>query len=317
MTRIVVALLFLMSISCYSANPVLTDKDKAKIASYELDIAVGDGYLKESDNYLKLINNITRSGKYREKDSIRLTNKHMRTRLLAFDYLEGGYNGLFKVYTAAVEGYNEIAMNSKANDLLAIAATSHSNGRKNFRKVPDEMDKRKAVSSMNMAIEFEKTSIARLKDAVDLLEGGVGRSEKVTAFTAPTIAPTVLKTDSLLQKPTVSIITAPVVPFAIIDSSALVSNDVKSYDNATTFFSVQINASKTRLAPAQLATYYSGKYKVVLTEADGYFRYSVGKFLSVEDAQKVIVQEKIKGYIVGYLNNSRVSVAEVTKALTK
>lgn len=303
-----------MSVSGYCATAVLTDKDKVKVAQYEADIAIGEDYLKESDSYLKMINDISRRGEYRAKDSIKLTNKYMRTRLLAFEFLEGGYNGLYKTYSSAIKLTNETAMSSKVGELLTVAASSHSNGRKFFKKVPDEMDKSKAVKSMNMAIEFEKTSIDRLLDAINLLEGGVGRSEKIAAFAAPVIAPVVLNTDSIIKKPALNQV---VVPVAIIDSSALVSNGVKSYDDATTFISIQINASKTRLAPAQLASYYSGKYTIVLMEADGYYRYSVGKFISVADAQTVIDKEKIKGYIVGYLNNNRVSIAEVTKALTK
>ncbi len=333
MVRYLILLLFFVSISCYSANSVLTSRDKAKIARNEKKIVAGEVYLKESDNYLKLIENSSKSGRAHKRDSVRLTNKHVRTRLHSFTYLKEGYKGLYRAYASASKDYNKLEMNPTVTNLLESAATSHSKGRKNFRKVPDQEDKHKAVKSMNAAIEFEQTAISKLKEAVALLEGDATGSSNSVSPALPVVALSVdsvatLSATNIVAPPiapvtTVAPVVPAVVPVAIVapavikDSTTTVSSEIISHDDATTFFSIQINASKARLEPAQLATYYSGKYKIVLTEADGYFRYSVGKFLSVEDAKKVIEKEKIKGYIVGYLNNSRVSVAEVTKALTK
>ena len=333
MFRNIVILLFFVSISCYSAESVLTSRDKAKIARKEKKVIVGEEYLKESDNYLKLIENSTKSGRAHKRDSIRLYNKHVRTRLYSFVYLQEGYKGVYRVYASAVKDYNKLEMNPTVTSLLKSAAKSHSKGRKNFRKVPVQENKHKAVKSLNAAIEFEQAAISNLKEAIVLLEGDATNNTQspsvelpvlaaITLDTVPTIAPSIIA-PPVAPVATVAPVVPAIVPAALVapvviaDSALIDSSEIKSYDDATTFFSLQINASKTRLEPTQLATYYSGKYKIVLTEADGYFRYSVGKFLSVEDAKKVIEKEKIKGYIVGYLNNSRVSVAEVTKALTK
>lgn len=311
------ALLFIGIASFLDAQTkvVLTSSDRSKEARANKSISEAAKYLSQSDAYLESIKLLKTTGKKRVNDSISLVRKYERTRLLAFDGTEDGYNSLFSIYTQAIKKYNATALNSKVDNMVAGAQLNHNMGREQFRKVPNEMDNAKAVKSFNLGINSEKSSISLLLDAINLLEGGVGRNEAITTLNSPIVLVDPVNVDSVISKPSL----AAVMPVAMmptrIDSTSFVQNEVKSYDDAKTFFSIQITASKSQLSQEEISFLYKGSYIVVLVEADGYYRYSVGKFLSLVDAQTVVEKEKIKGYIVGYINYKRSSIAEVTKAL--
>lgn len=295
---------------------VLNQNYLHKVSKAQESLDQGAVYLKESEAYLDQIKSLSSRGSRFEKDSSKLVHKYRRARLMAFTYLDDGYDDMYSAYNKALTIINLDSANTKVDDLLQAAKISHKNGRKFFKKVPEEMDKEKAVKLLDSGIEYEKAAVGRLKDAVDLFSGGAGRSDKSLALNSPVMKASAIKIDSMNVKPKMDSIVEVIIPVARIDSSSLVTNKIISMDNATTFFSIQINASKTKLSQQEISFYYRGSYLVVLMEADGYFRYSVGKFMSVADAQAVIDMEKIKGYIVGYVDNKRVSIAEVTKALT-
>ncbi len=312
---LVVSLFITLSMQA-SGTDVLSQSDKNKIAKNSSHVDEGNIYIKESDDYLLRIKQLSSTGSAFSKDSSKLVHKSQRSRLVAFDYLDDGYKGLYTTYLKAVVEANLVAGISKVDDLVQASKISHKNGRKFLKMVPDEMDKHEAVKLLDMGVDYEKSAIARLKDAIDVLNGGAGRSDKTALVAAPVLQASVLKTDSLTAKPQLAVVTAVAIPVARIDSSSLVSSAVLSVDNATTFFTIQINASKTRLTTDQISFYYRGSYLVVLMEGDGYYRYSVGKFMSLADAQSVIDKESIKGYIVGYIANKRSPIADVAKALT-
>ena len=315
-------ILFVLLLIGFSASMVaqpkvvLTSKDLSKEASFNEMITESSKYLKQSDAALESIEKLTSIGKKRERDSTSLVRKYERTRLMAFDGMESGYSSLFTLYTNAIKKANLVALNSKVDNMVAGATLHHNTAREQFRKVPNEMDKSKSVKSFNLGLNSEKSSIALLLDAINLLEGGVGRSEAVTTLNSPVVPVATVNIDTMRPRPTLTAVMPVAMMPTRIDSTSLQINEIKSYDDTKTFFSIQITASKTKLSQAEISSLYRGNYLVVLVEADGYYRYSVGKFLTLADAQAIVEKEKIKGYIVGYVNYKRSSIVEVSKALS-
>ncbi|MBI9061001.1 MAG: SPOR domain-containing protein [Marinilabiliaceae bacterium] len=85
--------------------------------------------------------------------------------------------------------------------------------------------------------------------------------------------------------------------------------------NLNVFFSIQILAGKSKISEAQLAQTYSGSKKIIEMTGDGWHRYSIGKFDSVEKARQAQKEEGVKGFIVAYKDGKRISVKEATELL--
>ena len=85
--------------------------------------------------------------------------------------------------------------------------------------------------------------------------------------------------------------------------------------NLDVFFSIQILAGKSKVSEAQLAQAYSGSKKIIEMTGDGWYRYSIGKFDSIEKARQVQKEEGVKGFIVAYKDGKRISVKEATELL--
>jgi len=83
-----------------------------------------------------------------------------------------------------------------------------------------------------------------------------------------------------------------------------------------TFFTIQIMADRKQATPDQIKRTYSGSMKVDERKGDGWFRYSIGRFSSHEEAGRVMKREGVKGYIVAYSQSKRISISEAKKLLS-
>lgn len=83
-----------------------------------------------------------------------------------------------------------------------------------------------------------------------------------------------------------------------------------------TFFTIQIMADRKKAAQDQIKRIYSGSMKVDERKGDGWFRYSIGRFSSHEEAGRVMKREGVKGYIVAYSQSKRISISEAKKLLS-
>lgn len=83
------------------------------------------------------------------------------------------------------------------------------------------------------------------------------------------------------------------------------------------FFTIQILAGKTKIADEKLKQAYSGPKEIMEMKGDGWFRYSIGKFNSIEKAREVQKAQGVKGFIVAYKDGQRISVKEAMELLSK
>lgn len=86
-------------------------------------------------------------------------------------------------------------------------------------------------------------------------------------------------------------------------------------NNSDVFFTIQILAGKSKISDAQLAQAYSGSKKIIEMTGDGWHRYSIGKFDSIEKARRTQKEEGVKGFIVAYKDGKRISVKEANELL--
>ncbi|MCT4589971.1 MAG: SPOR domain-containing protein [Carboxylicivirga sp.] len=110
----------------------------------------------------------------------------------------------------------------------------------------------------------------------------------------------------------------PVVPEAKPEpekEEPLLVNTVSQNEDESIFLTIQIIANKSAVSPERLKTLYNGSMKIFETQEDGWFRYSIGHFRSLDAARKVLKQEAVDGWIVGYKNNKRIYAIQAIKLL--
>ncbi len=86
--------------------------------------------------------------------------------------------------------------------------------------------------------------------------------------------------------------------------------------NLNTYFSIQFLADKQPVPKEKITSMYNGPLEVIKHEADGWFRYSVGKFTDINEAKQTLQSSGIKGYIVAYHNNKRISTRKAIEIMT-
>ncbi|MBS2100205.1 SPOR domain-containing protein [Carboxylicivirga linearis] len=81
------------------------------------------------------------------------------------------------------------------------------------------------------------------------------------------------------------------------------------------YFSIQIIADKAPVVETRLKQVYNGSRSIIMNEGDGWYRYSVGKFNSYDQANSIMKSEGIKGFVVAYSNGKRITTAQAKTIL--
>jgi hypothetical protein len=74
------------------------------------------------------------------------------------------------------------------------------------------------------------------------------------------------------------------------------------------FFSIQFLATRQPLSDQRVKLVYNGHLPVIESEGEGWFRFSAGRFATVEKALDEKEREGIYGFIVAYRNGERISL---------
>jgi len=86
-------------------------------------------------------------------------------------------------------------------------------------------------------------------------------------------------------------------------------------ENLATYFTIQFLADKQPVPKEKLSSMYNGPLEINKHEADGWFRYSIGKFTDINKAKEALQTSGVNGYIVAYNNNNRISTREAIEIL--
>lgn len=81
------------------------------------------------------------------------------------------------------------------------------------------------------------------------------------------------------------------------------------------FISIQLMATKTSASPDEIKQVYAGNREVIEVKSSDYIRYVVGKFYTLDEAKAAMAAEGIKGIVVAFKDNERVSVVEATRLI--
>ncbi len=76
------------------------------------------------------------------------------------------------------------------------------------------------------------------------------------------------------------------------------------------YFTIQIVADRKPVSMDNIKKVYRGSLQVVENKGDGWYRYSLGKFVDLSHAKKELADSKVKGYVVAYKKGVRISVRE-------
>ena len=80
-------------------------------------------------------------------------------------------------------------------------------------------------------------------------------------------------------------------------------------DQEEIFFSIQFLATREPVSSQRVKSVYNGHLPVIEYEGEGWFRFSAGRFATVEKALAEKEREGIYGFIVAYRNGERISLA--------
>ncbi len=95
---------------------------------------------------------------------------------------------------------------------------------------------------------------------------------------------------------------------------ALIENQTT---NAEVFLTIQFMADKKKATDAQISSIYSGNKEVIEMNISNWYKYSVGRYKSIEEAQADMKAENIKGFIVAYYKKQRISVKKAVSLLNE
>jgi hypothetical protein len=175
----------------------------------------------------------------------------------------------------------------------------------------------KALSMLSSVLKnvcrLETVNLAdeRLEPAEAAEEPGEEVKGVLTQTTLPEVVEGASDSLEIMEEASVDSTELKVEPLQPIEKNELVV--VPESVDPEVFFSVQVLASRVPLTQAQIRAAYSGSKVVVERLGNGWYRYSFGEFLTLEEAKQAMSQEKVKGFIVAYNHNQRITIAEALK----
>ena len=187
-----------------------------------------------------------------------------------------------------------------------------------------------ALSKMeNVFSRSGASSMAAFADSVDLvdtiaIEQFSIPEEKVIPVEQPALAEATNEPEGEILTP-VAVIPAPeplaaativaAVPVVVPETEPEPIAETQPEVPQKVFFSVQILADRKEVPTAAIDKVYSGNLSVIHVEGDGWHRYMVGRFKSVTEAREAMTGEGLKGFIVAYNGDERITVQEAVELM--
>ncbi len=320
-------------------NGLLTEREHTKIERADKKIDKAEAIVNKKEKYadqLQSAESQGRMGKVR-----RLKTKSNKIVIQSASYFKDGYGQKYKTYKKAVaKGVKTGDLGDNSAEILSTANSEYKLGRKYRRKSAGENDVNAAVDLLFKANDIEikaieklssisKEASVKIEEPVSVLEDSV-----VEVIDSSKIA---LMADTLVQE--VPQVVMPVDTMQTIDSTLVVntmgtltiSTDtiqsvpvmepeipaVKEESNGMDelYFSVQFLAEKQAASKTKLTSLYDGPFEILQHEADGWFRYSFGKFKTWDEANEMKNRSGVEAYVVAYYKEERISTRRAKEML--
>lgn len=254
---------------------------------------------------------------------IALSNEIYQRTISAGSVYTGSFGDIFSVLSNSYQRYK--LQNPDVADQVQALVDESSRQMKNanqlYRKSRRYFDENQAVDMALQALSHQKESIERLLHAGSLMvnipdEAGDER------FLASQLAKKELGriNDSERSNMEPLFLTERKKADPVTQINSKVLNPAKEYSPFVpgpddVYYTVQFK-TLTRMVPVQnVKPWYDGKEQVEINRIDQYYRYSVGKFDSVEQAGFFLKKEGVHGFIVAYQGAERISLVSALRIL--
>jgi len=292
------------------------DKKSKASAKYKMQAAVyyKDGYntkIKVLDKRLKTAEKAGDSKAANVRDEVKVLEKKARKQYNKAENLISYEEAVEMVELAQENQLKAIDVMAKAMVSEApVAEVPEEAVEEVIEEIPLTVQDSVSVPEPEMEATQETTSetMEELTSEEEVVsEGAVPPAGTEAAVVAGTTAAVVAAAGTEEEDQAVATEVVEEVPVPIEEPAVETGSDV--------FFSIQILAGKTKVSEAQLTKAYSGSKEIIEMTGDGWHRYSIGKFDSVEKARQAQKEEGVKGFIVAYKDGMRISVKEATELL--
>ena len=347
-------MLAFLCFSCFSFSNILAQKKVEKIlddgeikkfTKADKLIAKGDEILDKTVGIEKEIEALRNAdGRIKTRKIDKRSKVSAKYKMQAAIYYKDGYHTKIKVLDKRLKAA-EKAGDAKAAGVRDEVKELEKKARKQYNKAENLISYEEAVEMVELAQENQLkaldvmakalvagTAVAEMQeepvaevieeipvaiqDSVSVPEPEMEVAQQTASETTEELATEGAVPPAGTEAAVVAGTTAAVVAAAGSEEEVPVPIEEPAVDtNLDVFFSIQILAGKSKVSEAQLAQAYSGSKKIIEMTGDGWYRYSIGKFDSIEKARQVQKEEGVKGFIVAYKDGKRISVKEATELL--
>ena len=265
--------------------------------------------------------------------------KHVDKALIrATPYYQQGYKLYYTAY------YNHIKIENKTNELsnsdnvsIEQAVKSYRQGKQMYRKAENTSRKKRQLELIKAAGDRCSESLIQLTDVILNIHSSKPiekLQESLLDSSLTTNAVDSLSTDStapLLNLPKDTIVIVSIVnttsiaapqlsiptPTALPVISPIILPESPKFNLTSVFLTVQLLASKTPISDIQKSQLCSKPNDIMVIKSNDWFRYTIGKFATVDDAKKFMSENNLAGIVVAFNKNERITVQEALSLIFK
>lgn len=279
---------------------------------------------KERSRYLKAQEDIARGNKaydlvmvlYQDIDSLSrldgggvlpirlsLQNEVYQRTLSAGSLFTTGYGDVFALLSEAYQRYQkqnpQIA--SQVRDAVKAGDVKMRTAHKLYRKARRFRDEGRAMDMAMQALTYQKESVDQLLSAGTLLVQSVETAQQERLLAQQSMRDSLRAVaspqefDNAGHRPVITVL-SPV-------------------EARNVYYTVQFKTLTRQESPQNLQAWYAGKEPVKITRFDQYYRYSVGRFISLAEAHSFMEREQMKGFVVAYQDDQRIAVVQARRIL--
>lgn len=282
------------------------------------------------DNEIEML-----KGEFRFGKAQKLEKKKERLLLQAANYYRDGHKSQYKVLEKTLQSNIKEQDSNEAREALMDGEGLYKKARKARLNAENRFSKEKTVDLIYEAVDLENQALSVMErkfyahgitiepsHSIEVAKIDNSLKSEPISFTEEKFVPVISAQPEVAATIAIPVETPPVIaPVAIVESPPAVvpvikeSEHEKKTEPATNespklFFSIQIMADRSEASQAAISRVYSGDLPVIHMIGDGWHRYMVGQFKTLAEARQSMTSEGIKGFIVAYNGETRITVQE-------
>ena len=248
----------------------------------------------------------------------------------AYLLLKDGYNIKLHVLSRYFEDYK--SMKSDLSDSnkgkVSVIQTAINEAKAKSKKLYAQSNKTsrlsKSVQMQEDAQKIQLEAIIAAEEGLQLVQSfEQAPVENSVAISKDTLAKEVVESKPVVEQAAVEpeVVAVAALPVA---AAAVVKEEEEEKEvevieakpvESNVYFTIQVLADKKPATTTQQKMVYKGSRKVIENVGSGWYRYSVGRFLSYTEAASTMKSEGIKGYVVAYRGSERITTQEAKRIL--